>query len=359
MDYSVKISHALSPISFLYGLGVGIRNKMFDWGILPSESFPVPVIVIGNIAVGGTGKTPHIEYLVNLLKDEYKIAVLSRGYKRKTKGFRMATADSTAYEIGDEPYQLKTKHPDIIVAVDANRRNGIKQLLALPEEERPEVLLLDDAFQHRYVQPSLSIVLTDYNRLFFFDHLLPAGRLRERKSAINRSDIVVTTKCPEELQPIDMRIIENRMSLFAHQDLYFTKVSYFPAQPVFPAEANVSNLQGISKVILLAGIADPTLFIEEAKKHYKEVETFIFPDHHDFKEHDLLKIKTTYDTLGEPPIITTEKDAARLRDNPHLPESWKKNLFYIPICIDFYAELQASFDQSIKNHIRNFRYTHK
>lgn len=359
MDYSVKIHHALSPLSFLYGLGVGLRNKFFDWGILPSESYPIPVIVIGNLAVGGTGKTPHVEYLVRLLKNQYRIAVLSRGYKRKTKGYLLANEQSTASEIGDEPYQLKKKFPDIMVAVDANRRNGIKRLLELPEDERPEVLLLDDAFQHRYVQPSLSIVLTDYNRLFFFDRLLPAGRLRERRSAINRADIVVTTKCPENLLPIDMRIIEKRMELFAHQKLFFTKTSYLPIKPVFPEEANTDTLTVQQEAILIAGIAEPSHFIERMKDSFEKTHTFIFPDHHEFKEQDILKIGKTYQSIENSTIITTEKDAARLKNNPFLPDDWKKNIFYLPICIDFYAELSASFDEAIKEHITNFRYTHK
>lgn len=358
MDYSVKIHRALSPLSFLYGLGVGLRNKLFDWGILPSESYSVPVIVIGNLAVGGTGKTPHVDYLVGLLKNDYKVAVLSRGYKRKTKGFVLANHQSTAKDIGDEPFQLKAKHPDILVAVDANRRNGIKELLALPDDIKPEVLLLDDAFQHRYVQPSLTIVLTDYNRLFFFDCLLPAGRLREKKTAINRADVVITTKCPEEVAPIDLRIIEKRMELFAHQDLFFTKISYLPAQPVFE-EAKALTINDQSKAILITGIANPELFIEEAEKHYKEVKPFTFPDHHDFKQEDLHKINNAFESLRQPVIITTEKDAARLKNNPHVPEQWKRSLFYVPIHIEFYSDWGDSFNKLIKNHINNFRYTHK
>ena len=173
------LNHYLTPISFLYEIGVRFRNKLFDWEILKSKQFAVPVICVGNLAVGGTGKTPHTEYLIRLLKSKYRIAVLSRGYKRKTSGFVLADAASTSRQIGDEPYQIKQKFPDIIVAVDASRRHGIEQLLALPESARPELILLDDAYQHRYVQPSFSVVLTDFNRLYYEDTLLPTGRLRE------------------------------------------------------------------------------------------------------------------------------------------------------------------------------------
>ena len=169
-ENDIKIHSLLSPFSFLYGIGVRFRNQLFDWRLLSSESYPIPIICIGNLAVGGTGKTPHTEYIIRLLKDDYRIAVLSRGYKRKSSGFILANEQSTSHEIGDEPYQMKHKFPDILVAVDADRREGIGKLLALPEEQRPQVILLDDAYQHRYVVPSFSIVLTDYHRLFYNDN---------------------------------------------------------------------------------------------------------------------------------------------------------------------------------------------
>ena len=202
---SVKINHWLIPVSWLYGLGVEIRNKLFDWGILPAEEFDIPVISVGNLAVGGTGKTPHIEYLIELLGHKYHIAVLRRGYKRKSRGFILADDKSTAREIGDEPYQIKRKYPNITVAVDANRRRGIKQL----KKQIPDidVILLDDAFQHRYVTPLSSIVLTDYNRALHLDKLLPAGRLRESRHELSRANMVIVTKCPIDMKPIEYNII--------------------------------------------------------------------------------------------------------------------------------------------------------
>lgn len=230
----IKINSYLAPLSFLYGIGVWLRNRLFDWGILHSEQYPVPVICIGNLSVGGTGKTPHTEYIVRLLKDKYRIAVLSRGYKRKTSGFILADSGSSSLEIGDEPFQMKNKFPDILVAVDADRRRGIQHLLSLPEKDKPEVILLDDAYQHRYVHPSLSIVLSDYHRLFYNDKLMPAGYLREPVSNINRTDIVVVTKCDKDMKPIDFRIIEENMKLRAHQLLFLPALFMEKSNRYFP-----------------------------------------------------------------------------------------------------------------------------
>ena len=214
-----KIKKLLLPLSALYGVVVWFRNKLFDWSILPSEEFSVPVICVGNITAGGTGKTPHVEYLIELLKKDYKVAVLSRGYKRKTSGFVLADTQSTVKTIGDEPLQIFKKFPDIIVAVDGNRRRGIKKLLNIPEEKRPEIILLDDAFQHRYVKPFLSILLIDSNRLIYEDTLLPAGRLRESRAGKDRANMVVVTKCSPELKPIDFRLISKHLDLYPYQDL--------------------------------------------------------------------------------------------------------------------------------------------
>ena len=241
----IKLNSYLAPLSFLYGIGIWLRNRLFDWGILHSEQYSIPVICIGNLSVGGTGKTPHTEYFIRLLKDKYRIAVLSRGYKRKTSGFILADSESSSLEIGDEPFQMKNKFPDILVAVDANRRRGIQNLLSLPEKDRPEVILLDDAYQHRYVHPSLSIVLSDYHRLFYNDKLMPTGHLREPISNINRTDIVVVTKCDEDMKPIDFRVIEENMKLRAHQLLFFTSIVYGEVKPVFPSEARFLNHKNI------------------------------------------------------------------------------------------------------------------
>ena len=193
----IKVNKWLLPVSWLYGLGVRLRNKCFEWGILKSRSFSVPIISVGNITVGGSGKTPHVEYLVEMLKDKVRVAVLSRGYKRKSKGYQLASPLSTVSDIGDEPLQMKKKYPNVHVAVDANRCEGIDRLTQDDETKDTDVILLDDAYQHRYVKPGINILLVDYHRLIIYDKLLPAGRLREPKDGKRRADMVIITKCPE------------------------------------------------------------------------------------------------------------------------------------------------------------------
>ena len=236
-DASVKIHHWLYPLSWLYGAGVCLRNKLFDWGWLRSRSFDVPVICVGNIAVGGTGKTPHTEYLIKLLQNEgINVATLSRGYKRKSKGYILATAESSVQKIGDEPYQIKSKFPDIRVAVDENRCHGIEQLLTL-KSPAVDAVLLDDAFQHRHVKAGMNILLTDYHRLLCDDALLPAGRLREPACGKNRAQIVIVTKCPDDIKPIDFNIITKRLNLYPYQQLYFSRFRYGSLMPLFPEKA--------------------------------------------------------------------------------------------------------------------------
>lgn len=335
-----------------------MRNLLFDWGILPVERFPVPVICVGNLSVGGTGKTPHTEYLVRLLKGRYQIAVLSRGYKRKTSGFLLATLETTERELGDEPYQIKHKFPDIQVAVDTDRRRGIRNLLQLPISERPEVILLDDAFQHRYVEPSFSIVLTDVHRLFYEDRLLPVGRLREPASRVDRADIVVVTKCEEGMKPIDFRVIENNMNLQAWQRLFFTRIVYGEIEPVFPEEVHSLSWDEIDvddDVLVIVGIASPASFVREVERHSKRVVPILFPDHHAFGKADFRKLDEIFGRMRSPNkrIIVTEKDAVRLKENLLMPEVWRKSLYYLPITIDFCNGV--SLDEIIGKHLIAFR----
>lgn len=209
----IKINYRLLPLSWIYGAAVRLRNTLFEVGILKSRAFDIPMISVGNITIGGTGKTPHVEYLVRLLKDRFNVAVLSRGYKRKSRGFVLAGADSTVRDIGDEPYQMKTKFPGITVAVDKDRCHGVDRLTDDNTAEDIDVILLDDAFQHRYVKPGINILLVDYHRLIIYDKLLPAGRLREPLSGKNRADIVIVTKCPKGLKPMEFRVITKAMNL--------------------------------------------------------------------------------------------------------------------------------------------------
>ncbi|MGL4851597.1 MAG: tetraacyldisaccharide 4'-kinase, partial [Phocaeicola sp.] len=217
----VKINWWLYPITLLYGIGVWFRNKLFDWGVYKERTFKLPIISVGNITVGGTGKTPHTEYLIKLLQDSYQLAVLSRGYKRKTTGYILANEETKVSMIGDEPYQMKQKFPKIYMAVDSNRCHGIDRLQSSIDTSDVEVVILDDAFQHRYVKPGLNILLVDYNRMITEDQLLPAGRMREPKSGKDRANVVIITKCPFELTPMDYRILTASIQLYPYQQLFF------------------------------------------------------------------------------------------------------------------------------------------
>lgn len=351
-----KLYYIWKPISLLYEAGVRLRNQFFTWKWLNSEQYQIPVICVGNLAVGGTGKTPVIEYLVRLLQAEYRVAVLSRGYKRKSEGFVLAQEKSTAEDIGDEPYQIKLKYPGIMVAVDSNRRRGMHMLLSLPEDRRPQVVLLDDGFQHRYVKPSMSIIITDYSRLYYKDKLMPVGRLREPASSICRADMVIVSKCSESLQQVDSQIIEGEMNLQHSQSSFFTSIVYQQMKGVYPEKTIPCTLQSIKKddkILLIAGIANPTLFIEEMQKYSDHVRVLTFPDHHDFTSKDIQKIRDELRHMKteKPLMICTEKDAARIRNKTFFPEEWKPYLYYIPLMIHFLFERGERFDELIRKHI--------
>ncbi|MDR3251310.1 MAG: tetraacyldisaccharide 4'-kinase [Tannerella sp.] len=351
----------LTPFAWLYGLAVRLRNLSFDCGILPSERYPVPVVCIGNISVGGTGKTPFTEYLVGLLKKQYRVASLSRGYKRRTKGFIIADADCSAREVGDEACQIKHKFPDITVAVDTNRRRGISRLLALPDDVRPEVILLDDGMQHRYVRPSLTVMLTDYNNMYYDDKILPVGNLREPVDASYRADIIVVTKCGDVIKPIDLRIIEKQMAIMAYQRLYFSNVRYKVLEAVFPSCAlSPPELSDVKDILLVAGIANPQPLVDKLKSCSSSspspspanLNVCLFPDHHDFGVADIKHIDNVFRKMpADSLIISTEKDAMRLKTLDFLPADWKQRLYYLPISVEFLFERGENFDAEILKHI--------
>lgn len=328
-DPQIKTYPLLLPLAWIYGVIVAIRNLLFDMGVLKQKSHDIPVIGIGNITVGGTGKTPHTEYLIKLLQKDYQVAVLSRGYKRKSKGFVLANKLSTMEEIGDEPLQMKTKFPDIHVAVDANRRNGISRLLADDISPAVDVILMDDSFQHRYVLPDINILLVNYNRLITRDYLLPAGRLRESVTGKERADIVIITKCPADITPVERNGIERELTLRYHQKIFFTTMSYPILMPQFKEAP-----------LLVTGIASPHHMEEDLRKFYPGLELMAFPDHHAFSEADIEAIKKR--AAGRH-IITTEKDSTRLKSLPHT---------VIPIEVEFIAKEEEKFNKIILDHVR-------
>ena len=353
----IKIREWLIPLSWLYGLGVSLRNALFDCGILHSESFEIPVISVGNITVGGTGKTPHAEYLIRLLRRDFHVAILSRGYKRKSRGFLLASNDTPVEMIGDEPYQMKHKYPEIHMAVDKNRCHGIKMLSAPDVKPPVDVIILDDAYQHRYVIPGINILLMDYHRLICYDTLLPAGRLRESKYNKRRADIVIVTKCPDTITPMEQRGIERSLELYPWQKLYFSTFRYGKLKPLFnnhEREVELSDVKGnYTGIILLTGIGSPKQMEFDMQKYF-DFHPLHFSDHHVFTEKDIASIEREFESLpkGRRMIITTEKDSTRLSAYGKLSRELMDAIYVLPIEVDFMNGKASDFNDRIIGYVR-------
>ena len=350
----IYINKKLRPLSWLYGLGVGFRNFLFETGILKSQTYATPVISVGNITVGGTGKTPHVEYLIRLLKDKTNLAVLSRGYKRKSSGFVLADNNTTIYDIGDEPFLMKQKFPDITVAVDKKRTRGINRLIKGEAGKDIDVILLDDAFQHRYVTPGINILLVDYHRLIIYDELLPSGRLREGASSKNRADIVIITKCPVNMKPMEFRVLTKAMALYPYQQLYFSTYTYEGLERLDGQECT-GGLESLADkhVLLVTGIASPEQMKLDLQSYAKDIRPLAFADHHQFKEKDIRLINETFSELPSPKcIITTEKDAVRLRTVEGLSDEVLQHFYVLPIRIKLMLDQEKSFNKHIIDYVR-------
>lgn len=353
------LKYVLTPFSWLYGFGVYVRNKMFDWGVLKEVSFGIPVVGVGNITVGGTGKTPHVEYILECLRYKRNIAVLSRGYKRKTRGFIVASSKSTPDSIGDEPLQIYEKFGGTVkVAVCESRVKGVRELIK--KYPKLDLIVLDDSFQHRYIKPKLNIMLMDYTRPVYSDDILPLGRMRESSDARYRADMVITTKCPSDISALDMRIVSKRLELLPYQKLYFSTFDYGGLIPVFPDDCAqrvlISEISGDDSVVLLTGVANPRPFVNHFRSFPFKKKVLHFPDHHDFKKSDLHEIQSKFEALpGKRKfIITTEKDAVRISHNPYFPVELRPYIFYIPIGVrmletnfgyDFVPDLLQAIDR--------------
>lgn len=349
-----QIRQWLMPLSWLYGLVTDVRNTLFDWGVLPSETYDIPVINVGNLTVGGTGKTPHVEYLIRLLSGRYRVAVLSRGYRRKTRGYLLSTPASTVYDIGDEPWQIKQKFPDVYVAVDANRRRGIARLMNDEATRDVQVILLDDAFQHRYVKAGQNILLVDYGRLISDDCLLPAGDLRERPSASRRATTVIVTKCPQHIPAIGYRAVMLSLHLRPYQQLYFSTFAYGTMHRLWgkgtlePSALRKEN----TYVLLLAGIGNPQQMEQDVRRFAQHVTTLTFPDHHYYSRSDADLIRRTLESLPKPHIVvTTEKDAARLQQLKWLDKEVQQLVYVLPIEVDFMRDERNKFDKTILDYV--------
>jgi tetraacyldisaccharide 4'-kinase len=346
-----KLRLLLYPIAIVYGAVVWLRNFFFDVGWFPSKEFKIPVVSVGNITVGGTGKTPHTEYLVRLLQNNYALAMISRGYLRQTKGVQVASVSSSSLDIGDEPLQLKKKFPELHVVVAEKRVAGIETALSL--RPSPNVVLLDDAFQHRHAKPGLSIVLIDYNRPVWSDHLLPAGNLREALSGLSRAHIVIVTKCPENLSNEDAETIKGRLHLKQNQSLYFTCFNYGMPYPLYSQQPASHHKATYGNIVAFTAIANAVPFHNYLKGNGANLSIIDLPDHHRFNATDIENLLKHFRQL--PPtdkwIAVTEKDAVKLSEIKQLPPEIVSNVHVIPIEPLFLFSQKTQFDKQIIEYV--------
>ena len=359
MNNGIKI--LLWPLALLYGIVTLIRNRLYDWHFLPEKKIDTHTIGVGNLAVGGAGKTPLVEYLIRLLTTEnLPIATLSRGYKRKTSGFILADESSTAEDIGDEPLIYKSKY-NIQVAVDANRVNGIKQLLRL-QNGAPKVILLDDVFQHRSLKCGLNIVVSDYSNLFFNDTMLPAGTLREFKGGISRADIIIISKTPERTSPVEMRTILKDVDAKAHQQVYFSYLRYGELYSASNPNEKIDTLNDLFRfrVISFAGIANAQPMVNYLKEYAAELRHLSFDDHHDYSLKDLEDIDRYYQGFegGNKILVTTEKDLMRLKNKAIWEVAKRMNIYVLPVDVTF-KDKEEEFNEAVLKYVRTSRFHHE
>ena len=342
----------LYPFSLLYGAIMWLRNRLYDTAIYSSVQFSVPVISVGNLSTGGTGKTPHIEYLMRLLQYEYLVATQSRGYKRRSRGFKLADETTTAYEIGDEPMQFKLKFPEMSVSVCEERMTGIPALLA--EKPETEVVLLDDAYQHRSVKAGLNILITDYARPYYTDYVLPFGNLREGRKAAKRAHVIIVSKCPEQLSAAERATITARIKPLPHQKVFFTHIQYGTCFDFFTGEAVVIPKE--QHIVLVSGIARPEPMLQHLRAQAADVHLLRNPDHHYFTAANLEEMRQTCTNWADrqPVIVTTEKDATRLALHRETLQSWNIPVWVLPIEIEF-LEHKEQFDQIVLEYIVDTR----
>jgi tetraacyldisaccharide 4'-kinase len=350
----------LYPFSLIYGFIVSFRNTLFNLKILKSKYFNFPVISIGNITVGGTGKTPHVEYLTRMLQKEFKVSVLSRGYKRKSKGMHIASHNPLTSEIGDEPAQIKYKFPDIEVAVNANRVNGVEVLI----ERGNDLVILDDAFQHRYITPGLSILLVDFNRRIDNSYLLPFGNLRENASEIRRADIIIISKTPLDIKPIDRRVIIEQLKPLPYQELFFTGLKYGQITSVYdnnlliPEDFYLNH--EIYTILVVTGIAYSRPFIDYMRGFSADIIQLEFPDHSSYTKVRLNKIVSAFSEIRNENkiILTTEKDAVKLRELTEINIILTQNMYFIPVEVVL-IDKEMEFSNKIIDYVRKNKRNNK
>jgi tetraacyldisaccharide 4'-kinase len=346
----------LYPFSLLYGLVMWTRNRFYDNNVLTAVEFDVPVIAVGNLSVGGTGKTPHVEHLIRILKDRYRVATLSRGYNRRTSGYLLAGESSTAAQLGDEPMQFHRKFPEIEVCVGEERMLAIPQLLG--ERPETEVILLDDAFQHRSVKPGLNILITDYSNRFTRDHIVPFGRLRESRQGYERANCIIVSKCPPQLSDTEKAAIRQEIRPLPHQQLFFTSLEYGVLYDMFSSAPVVAPAD--TSVLLVCGIARPEPLLQQLKNSYKSVFLLSFPDHYYYSMPDLEKIHRELDNLpgANKLVVTTEKDAVRLQLLEDRLRPMNMPIAVMPVEISFLFGEGDSFNNYIFTYVDQFGSNH-
>lgn len=342
------IRYLLYPFALIYGVLVWLRNRLYDAGFSSSIEFDLPVICVGNLSVGGTGKTPHVEYLIRLLQYRYTVATMSRGYKRSTQGFVLADENSNALRIGDEPMQYHLAFPDVAVSVAEERMTGIPLLL----QRRPDVdvILLDDAYQHRSVKAGLNVLITDYSRPFYSDYILPYGRLREGRSAYKRADAIIVSKCPENLSKESAAELRARINPLPHQTVYFSTIRYHAPYALISRDEVAWKGKHI---LLVCCIARPEPLVAYLKAGAADLHVLSYPDHHYFVSRDLEEIRSAFTAwdVSDKLIITTEKDATRLFLHRRLLEEWDLPTAVLPIRIDFLFNAGSTFDAQVETYV--------
>lgn len=338
----------LYPLALIYGAVVWLRNRLYDSGVFASIQFSPPVISVGNLSVGGTGKTPHVEYLIRLLQYRFKVATMSRGYKRRTQGFLLADENTNALRIGDEPMQYHMKYPELVVSVAEERITGIPSLL----QKRPdvEVVLLDDAYQHRSVKPGVNILITDYSKPFYKDHILPIGTLREKRDAYKRADVIIVSKCPPALDKATADDMKAKINPLPHQQVFFTAIQYDAPYDLLTKEP-VSLID--TNAILVCCIAKPEPLVKYVQSLSKDVHTISYADHHYFLNADLEEIKAAHKNWDKPNklVVTTEKDAARLLLHEDKLRAWGVQIAVLPIVVSFLFKEGNEFDNIVSGYV--------
>lgn len=337
--------------AWLYGIGVGFRNWLYDMNILRSHQMDIPTICVGNLAVGGTGKTPVVEFLVRNLSREYCVAVLSRGYRRRTKGYIEVQVGDSYRKVGDEPKQIKRKFPEAVVVVCENRIEGVRRI----KEEHPEVglVIMDDGFQHRSLSPSVSMLLSDYSLPPYHNKMLPAGTLRDSPSQLYRASVLIITKTPKNLSPLDRELARKELNPSPYQSVFYTDIKQCEPTPIFSDVAPARIPEGC-KVIAFAGIANPDRFFDSLSQRYTVVDKIVFGDHHNYKVRDIRKIMESLELYGKNiVVVTTEKDGVKLTSRKYIPERLQRRLFVLPIEINFRDGDSDKLIQKIKNELKD------